>query len=88
MGRDYSNMNSDVLNNTSNGFDAAQIEYYDECLKNRINSLRKKGYSEDDILLLLFENGCRSKSDSIDIDSANQKSESKCYTYTSDFNKK
>ena len=72
------------MNNTSDGFDAAQIGYYDECLKNRIDSLRKKGYSEDEILLLLFDNGCRSNS----TNDYNQDVKSKRYTYTSDFHKK
>lgn len=88
MGKDYSNVNPKALDGASDGFDAVKIENYERRIKNRINSLREKGYSEDEILLLLFENGCRSNSGSVSNDNSDKKNKSKRYIYTSDIHKK
>ena len=85
MGKDFSNVNPKALTDDTDVFSTDKITDYDEIIKKRINSLRNKGYSEDDILLLLFNDACRPKSNP---GNSEDLEKSKQYIYTSDIHKK
>ena len=78
----YSYIDVDALNNSSSSLTEKNFSEYESRIKNRIDVLRKQGYSEDDILLILIDERCNSKSND------NEKSDSKRFTYTYDFNKR
>ena len=73
---------SNDLYDSSGRFADGVIDDCDKIIKDRINSLREKGYSDDEILLLLFNDGFSTKSDS------EEPSKTKRFTYTSDIHNK
>lgn len=77
---------SNNLYDSSGRFAAGVIDDCDKIIKDRINSLREKGYSDDEILLLLFNDGFRPSSNSDD--KSSQTSKTKRFTYTSDIHNK
>lgn len=78
----YSYIDADALNSSSSSLTEKNFSEYESRIKNRIDVLRKQGYSEDDILLILIDERCNPKSND------NEKSDSKRFTYTYDFNKR
>lgn len=86
MHRGFSNINSEFLNSAYDDSDV--MEQNANRIKKRTDFLRKKGCTDDEILLLLLEEGCRPKSNFIDSNSTSQKSKCNRYTYTSDIHRK
>ena len=63
---------------------AAASSNFEKTVKNRINEYRDQGFSEDEILTMLFDECSRPKSK----EATNQKVKTKTFTYNSNFYKK
>lgn len=79
----YRNFSSDDSNILGGAIELTDSQIMDNEIKEQIEFLRKEGYSEDDILLMLIEERCNPNHNSFK-NVSNQKEKTKKYVYISD----